>query len=30
MLRCKFSFDSFFPCLCIPVFVTSFAIVGTC
>jgi hypothetical protein len=30
MLRCKFSFDSSFPCLCTVFFVTSFAIVGTC
>jgi hypothetical protein len=30
MLRCKFSFDSFFPCLCTAIFVTSFAVVGTC
>jgi hypothetical protein len=30
MLRCKFSFGSSFPCLFSAVFVTSFAIVGTC
>jgi hypothetical protein len=30
MLRCEFSFNSPFPCLCTAIFVTSFAIVGTC
>jgi hypothetical protein len=30
MLRCKFSFDSSFPYLFTAVFVTSFAVVGTC
>jgi hypothetical protein len=30
MLRCKFSFDSSFPCLSPAVFVTPFAIIGTC
>jgi hypothetical protein len=30
MLRCEFSFHSSFPCLCTAVFVTSFAIIGTC
>jgi hypothetical protein len=30
MLRCKFSFDSLFPCLSIAVFVTPFVIIGTC
>ena len=30
MLRCKFSFDSSFPCLFTAIFVTSFAVVGTC
>jgi hypothetical protein len=30
MLRCEFSFNFSFPCLCTTVFVTSFAIVGTC
>jgi hypothetical protein len=30
MLRCKFSFDFSFPCFFTAVFVTSFAIIGTC
>jgi hypothetical protein len=30
MLRCKFSFDSSFPCLSPAIFVTPFAIIGTC
>jgi hypothetical protein len=30
MLRCEFSVDSSFPCLCTAVLVTFFAIVGTC
>jgi hypothetical protein len=30
MLRCKFSFDPFFSCLSLAVFVTPFAIIGTC
>jgi hypothetical protein len=30
MLRCKFSFDFSFPCFFTAVFVTSFAVIGTC
>jgi hypothetical protein len=30
MLRCKFSFDSSFLCFFTAIFVTSFAIIGTC
>jgi hypothetical protein len=30
MLRCKFSFGSFFPCLSLAVLVTPFAVIGTC
>jgi hypothetical protein len=30
MLRCKFSFDFSFPCFFTAVFVTSFAVTGTC
>jgi hypothetical protein len=30
MLRCKFSFDFFFPCFFTAIFVTSFAVIGTC
>jgi hypothetical protein len=30
MLRCEFSFDSSFPYLCTAVFVTFFAVVGSC
>jgi hypothetical protein len=30
MLRCKFSFDSSFPCFFTAIFVTPFAIIGTC
>jgi hypothetical protein len=30
ILRCKFSFNSSFPCLFTAVFVTPFAIIGTC
>jgi hypothetical protein len=30
MLRCKFSFDSSFPYFFTAIFVTSFAVVGTC
>jgi hypothetical protein len=29
LLRCEFSFNSSFPCLCTAIFVTSFAVVGT-
>jgi hypothetical protein len=30
MLRCKFSFDLFFPCFFTAIFVTPFAVIGTC